>query len=223
MSRRTYAAVSHLYRTPTYYSWNSMLNRCLDPRCKDFARYGAVGITVCPQWLDLAVFVADMGLRPSRAYSIDRVKNEKGYEPGNCRWATAEQQQRNKTNNLLVAIDGEQVALAEACERLGLPYGLVHCRIYHHGWKPEDALRPNTRAHPKPSVAGASCQRYHQRTPSTRNKHGFAGVEQHKNGNFCARIHVGGRSRYLGIFPTPDLAHAAYVVARERAAKGLPV
>jgi hypothetical protein len=79
--------------TPTYSSWHSMKQRCLRPRAKDLPYYAHV--TVCERWLTFANFLADMGERPPGT-SIDRIDNARGYEPGNCRWATHSVQMQNR-------------------------------------------------------------------------------------------------------------------------------
>jgi hypothetical protein len=77
--------------TPTYKSWQAMKYRCR-------MRPGYVdrGVTVCERWLTFENFLADMGERPSRDHSLDRIDNDGNYEPGNCRWATRSEQQKNK-------------------------------------------------------------------------------------------------------------------------------
>lgn len=72
-----------------------MKNRCLNPNATDYARYGGRGITICERWLTFANFLADMGERPE-GRTLDRINNSGNYEPGNCRWATASEQQLNK-------------------------------------------------------------------------------------------------------------------------------
>jgi hypothetical protein len=72
-----------------------MHSRCTNHRLKNFARYGGRGITVCDRWRDFTAFLQDMGPRtPGR--SLDRVDNERGYEPGNCGWATLKEQRNNR-------------------------------------------------------------------------------------------------------------------------------
>lgn len=90
-------------RGATYTSWVEMNRRCKDdPACRDYARYAGRGITVCERWRnDFAAFLSDMGERPGRGYSIDRIDNNRGYEPGNCRWATRVQQRRNQSRTKL--------------------------------------------------------------------------------------------------------------------------
>ena len=89
-------AVAHgMEGTRTYRSWDGMLQRCHNPRNPRYPDYGGRGITVCERWCSFANFYADMGERPEGT-SIDRIDNDGNYELGNCRWATASEQQRNQ-------------------------------------------------------------------------------------------------------------------------------
>jgi hypothetical protein len=82
-------------------SWRAMIRRCTVPTQDGYANYGGRGISVCQRWLDsFDAFYADMGKRPSRAYSIDRINVDGNYEPGNCRWATMKEQAANKRATL---------------------------------------------------------------------------------------------------------------------------
>lgn len=82
---------------PLYSTWRNMIYRCTNPKCGWFRWYGARGVTVCDRWkTSLAAFVEDMGPKPSPNMTLDRVNNSKGYEPGNCRWATAKEQSENR-------------------------------------------------------------------------------------------------------------------------------
>lgn len=86
------------YRSPTYHSWRMAKARCLQETQQNYPYYGGRGITVCPRWLGkygFWNFVQDMGLRPE-GLTLDRRDPDKDYEPGNCRWATASEQARNK-------------------------------------------------------------------------------------------------------------------------------
>jgi hypothetical protein len=84
--------------TTEYAIWRGILRRCLNPKAKDYEDYGGRGITVCASWRDsYEAFLADMGRRPSPQHSVDRFPNKNGnYEPGNCRWATASEQNGNR-------------------------------------------------------------------------------------------------------------------------------
>ena len=82
-------------KSPTYYSWASMRNRCTNPRDVNFKYYGGIGVTICERWKIFANFLADMGERPPGT-SLDRINPWGNYEPGNCRWATPAEQTKNR-------------------------------------------------------------------------------------------------------------------------------
>ena len=91
----------HRRASPTYTSWGSMKNRCYNQKHDSFPYYGGRGIIVCNRWLhNFKAFLADMGERPE-GMTIDRRDSDGNYEPGNCRWATAEQQNNNKRKQLI--------------------------------------------------------------------------------------------------------------------------
>lgn len=86
-----------LSRTPEYMIWLEMIGRCHRPTHKMYGYYGGRGITVCDRWRkSYSDFIADIGLRPSPDLSIERIDNAKGYEPGNCKWATKREQMINR-------------------------------------------------------------------------------------------------------------------------------
>jgi hypothetical protein len=83
--------------TPEYMAWSGARQRCHNPKNPAYYRYGGRGIEVCDRWRNnFAAFLEDMGRRPSADHSLDRKDNDKGYEPGNCRWATMIEQQHNR-------------------------------------------------------------------------------------------------------------------------------
>ena len=94
--------------TPTYYSWSAMIQRCYNSARNSYANYGGRGIRVCAKWLTFAGFLEDMGERPPHA-SLDRIDNDRNYEPGNCRWVTRQEQSRNRRNNKLCPVTAERM------------------------------------------------------------------------------------------------------------------
>lgn len=114
-----------LSKTPTYWTWRSIRQRCGNPNQEGYRYWGARGVTVCERWRSFANFVADMGAKPE-GMSIERIDNTRGYEPGNCRWATPLEQAANTRNVKLVVLDGEHVPVNEAIRRLGLRLGAIH-------------------------------------------------------------------------------------------------
>lgn len=81
----------------TYRSWSKMLQRCRDSKNNRYAMYGGRGIKVCDRWVSsFADFLADVGPRPSKTHSIDRIEVDGDYEPGNCKWSTALEQRHNQ-------------------------------------------------------------------------------------------------------------------------------
>lgn len=139
VARRNIENRTHgMFGTPEYRSWSAMMSRCTNPSHRAYPRYGGRGIVVCDAWLKFEQFYADMGARPDGA-SLDRIDNDKGYEPSNCRWATRIEQQRNKRNNRLLTHNGQSLPVSEWAEIYGLSQYAIHERL-KRGWSVHEAL-----------------------------------------------------------------------------------
>lgn len=115
--------------SPEYSVWMGMRSRCLNSNDMAFKDYGGRGIGIDVRWNEYEAFFEDMGARPSPKHTIDRIDNSKGYGPGNCRWATWKEQQRNRRSNVIYTVDGVTATLAEHCERTGIKYKTAHRRL----------------------------------------------------------------------------------------------
>ena len=125
-----------LSKIPEYFIWRSMKSRCSNSNDKHYKDYGGRGIKPCTRWLhSFEEFFADMGPRPSPKHSIDRIDNDSGYYPENCRWATTiEQGQNSRANrNITNHRTGETLCAAEWSRRLYGNTGLVSYRL-QNGW-----------------------------------------------------------------------------------------
>jgi hypothetical protein len=88
---------SGISKDPAYSCWENMVQRCTNIKAESWKDYGGRGITVYPPWIrDFRKFAKCIGPRPNKDYSIDRIDNSRGYEPGNVRWATYKEQSANK-------------------------------------------------------------------------------------------------------------------------------
>lgn len=135
------ARQSHgMNKCPEYHVWVNLRQRCYNPNAQQFDNYGSRGIIVCQKWRDsFEAFFEDMGCRPSDDHSIHRVDNDGNYEPGNCVWATTEEQARHRRSNRALTFNGETRCLAEWAEQCGLPRDTLHKRLAR-GWTLERSL-----------------------------------------------------------------------------------
>lgn len=118
------------YRYPEHHIWSAMLQRCINANNKYYEYYGGRGITVCKRWFKFANFISDMGRRPNKKLTLERVNNKKGYRPDNCIWATRTQQARNqrisKTNTSGVKGVGWNKPLQKWVATITVNYRNIH-------------------------------------------------------------------------------------------------
>lgn len=114
-----------------YKSWMHMKARSSRNRrsSSTYSRYRGSGIYVCERWELFENFLSDMGLKPTPAHTIDRIDNTKGYSPENCRWATTNEQNRNRRTTLLIEHDGTTLCASDWAVRLGMSNSTFWRRI----------------------------------------------------------------------------------------------
>ena len=123
-----------------YEVWCNMRRRCLDPKNKSYKHYGGRGITVCERWLDFSNFYADMGDPPSPKHTLDRIDNNGGYCPSNCRWADTATQIRNRRTAFLITYNGVTQNLCDWAKQTGILPDTISSRIKLRGWTVGQAL-----------------------------------------------------------------------------------
>jgi len=119
-----------MWDTKVYRTWASMKDRCTNPRASHWKRYGGRGITVCTEWIEsFEKFYEHVGDPPTEAHTIDRMDNERGYEPGNVRWATRKEQSNNISSNTWIEYDGKRMTWAQWADHLGIKYNTLMTRV----------------------------------------------------------------------------------------------
>src|SRR3990167_5491458 len=106
--------------TREHSTWLAMLARCANPNAPNYHLYGGRGITICDRWRNsFEAFYDDMGARPA-GQTLDRINNDGDYEPGNCRWATAKEQGRNRRSNRMLTFRGRTQCVAAWADEMGI-------------------------------------------------------------------------------------------------------
>jgi hypothetical protein len=134
---------------PYYNTYSNMLKRCYNEDNPDYKRWGGRGIKVCKRWRrgdgkksGLLCFVEDMGEKPDKSYTLDRINNNGNYEPNNCRWVSRKENCRNTRQNRFIKYKGERFTLGQIVEKYGVR-GLNPQALWSRlnlGWGIKEAL-----------------------------------------------------------------------------------
>jgi len=127
-----------------------MKNRTTNSNNKSFHRYGGRGIKVCNRWSkSFENFIKDMGQRPTKNHSIDRIDNDGNYTPVNCRWATKKEQSNNTKTNRFITFNHETKTIAEWARKLNINYVTLLRRLSNLNWSIEKSLTTPVQKHKK--------------------------------------------------------------------------
>lgn len=130
-----------MWKHPAYRVWAEMKSRCRNATNPGYHLYGGRGIEVCKRWDDFALFWEDMGPTWQRGLSLERMENNLGYQPDNCRWATSQEQTRNMRRNRYIPTPWGRMIVVDAANRAGISPKAVFWRI-KAGWSEERLLEP---------------------------------------------------------------------------------
>jgi hypothetical protein len=121
-------------------TWAGIIERCYNPKSPSYYWYGERGIKMCERWqLSLANFIEDMGLPPTMSHSVDRIDCNGDYEPGNCRWATVEEQNNNTRRSKLITWNGKTQSVRDWAKEYNIGAKGLAERL-QRGWDMEKSL-----------------------------------------------------------------------------------
>ena len=115
--------------SPEYWAWAAMKDRCNNKNNPNYYRYGGRGILVCERWMKFEQFFADMGMKPSKKHTLERLDNDEGYSPSNCAWKPMLEQARNKVSNVILEIDGVKKCLCDWAKLSPVTYQTIQWRL----------------------------------------------------------------------------------------------
>lgn len=130
-----------------YTVWGNMLDRCNNTANKAYKDYGARGITVCKEWREdfMTFFTWAMKEGYKKGLTLDRIDNNKGYNPMNCRWATVKEQSNNRRSNHLLTFNGKTQTMQQWADEMHINYWTLRDRLARCNWNVEKALTQPTR------------------------------------------------------------------------------
>lgn len=135
--RHGYARRGH--QASEYTTWRSMRRRCESPSDRHWSSYGGRGIRVGDRWQSFDAFIEDMGSKPSPKHTLERIDNDGHYEPGNCRWATMAEQNRNSRRTKRLTYGGRTLSATAWAAKMGMSRVTLYGRL-RKGWPVDDAL-----------------------------------------------------------------------------------
>lgn len=135
-------SITHgLAKSSEYRSWDSMKQRCYNKNNNRYKNYGERGIKVCDRWLNsFENFLEDMGQKPSRKHTLDRLDNKLGYCKNNCRWLLNIEQQRNQTKSVFIEYNGEKMIQTDWERKFNVCNGYIYAAL-KRGNKKEDIFK----------------------------------------------------------------------------------
>lgn len=120
--------------------WYGIIHRTTNPKSQAYRHYGARGIIVCDRWHSFDNFYSDMNEMYLPGLSIDRIDNNAGYSPENCRWANDKEQANNRRTNKTFCINGITKTLEMWIKEYGAKSSTVRQRLYVYGWSINESL-----------------------------------------------------------------------------------
>lgn len=140
-ARYTNHLIHGLTDHPIMRTYRHMLSRCYNPNVPNYDRYGGRGITICDEWREdfMSFYTWSILNGWAEGLSIDRIDNDKGYSPENCRWTTMDVQANNKSLNRKITYGGKTLTVSEWAKECNIPYFTLYAR-FKSGWPAEEAL-----------------------------------------------------------------------------------
>jgi hypothetical protein len=136
-----HGAYSKETRSPLISVYQNMIYRCHSPNCKQYKNYGKRGIHVCKEWREsIGNFIKDMGPRPTEKHTLDRIDNNKGYYPANCKWSDRREQSINRRVTIEIRYKRLTLSLLEWSEILNVPRFLIYSRLKNFKGKPSSVI-----------------------------------------------------------------------------------
>lgn len=133
-------------KTPEFRIWTGMISRCCNKNDYRFKRHGGRGIKVCDRWMKFENFYEGMGSVPFQGAELDRIDNDKCYEPENCRWVTSKQNNNNRSSCCYIEHGGAVQTVTQWVEQIGINPATLRVRL-EAGWPVEKALTQPVRGY----------------------------------------------------------------------------